>query len=102
MQKRFFLGCLLAFGCLSSASAQSANAFTSTNTDLTEISIEDLTVFQDEENKVYFVDFQSINMNLNEILVKDADGVIMMRDEVTDLPVNSIYEITPEPNNSSS
>lgn len=50
-------------------------------------------VYTDQENKICFIDFQSLNINLNEIIVRDKSGKVVMEDKVFDLPVDTIYEI---------
>ncbi|MEM1218702.1 MAG: hypothetical protein AAGH79_07310 [Bacteroidota bacterium] len=49
--------------------------------------------FVDEEQKIYYIDFETINVNLNDIAVKNAAGKIVFQDEVFNLPVNTIYEL---------
>lgn len=55
--------------------------------------LEDWSFFLDEENKVYYIDFEMINVNLNDVIVKDASGEVVWKDQVWDLPVNTIYEL---------
>ncbi len=50
-------------------------------------------VYTDQENKICFIDFQNLNINLNEIIVRDKSGKVVMEDKVFDLPVDTIYEI---------
>ncbi len=48
--------------------------------------------FNDSDNSILFIDFQAVSdkiINVNILL----DEVLMMEDEVTDVPVNTIYEI---------
>ncbi len=68
------------------------NVFTS-NPTLTELPDENWSFYKDEENQLYFIDFEQINFNLSEIIVKNDDGDILIQDDVLDLPVNTIYEI---------
>lgn len=49
--------------------------------------------FSDEESEYCYIDFESINVNLNEIVVKDQNGTIVFQESVTGLPVDSIYEL---------
>ncbi len=53
----------------------------------------DWSFYSDDENKTYFVDFEKLSFNLSEIVVKDAEGKIVMREDVLDLPVNTIFEL---------
>jgi len=68
------------------------NSYTS-NFTLTELPDENWSFYTDEENQLYFIDFEKINFNLSEIIVKNDDGDILIQDDVLDLPVNTIYEI---------
>ena len=52
-----------------------------------------LLFFVDEEQKIYYIDFETINVNLNDIAVKNAAGKVVFQDEVFNLPVNTIYEL---------
>jgi hypothetical protein len=60
---------------------------------LTELTDENWSFYKDEENKICYVDFEKIDFNLSEIVVKNDDGEILLQDDVFDLPVNTIYEI---------
>lgn len=59
----------------------------------TEKSANDWSFYSDDENKVYYIDFQAINMNLNEIIVKNEKGTEIYKENVLDLPIDSIYEL---------
>ncbi|RME92371.1 MAG: hypothetical protein D6772_16995 [Bacteroidetes bacterium] len=58
-----------------------------------ELPINDWSIFADQDNKIYFIDFEQFAVNLNEIVVKDQRGQVVWHDEVFDLPVNTIYEL---------
>ena len=60
---------------------------------LTELPDENWSFYKDEENQLYFIDFEKINFNLSEIIVKNDAGDVLIQDDVLDLPVNTIYEI---------
>lgn len=49
--------------------------------------------FKDDSNKIFFIDFETIDVNLNEIIVKDEEGNVLITDAVSNLPVNTIYEL---------
>lgn len=49
--------------------------------------------YVDAENKIFFVDFQSLNVNLDVIIVKDEEGNVVKDEKVFDLPVDTIYEL---------
>jgi len=53
----------------------------------------DWSFYSDDENKTYFIDFEKLSFNLSEIVVKDSEGMVVMREDVLDLPVNTIFEL---------
>lgn len=54
---------------------------------------ESWSLYADEENKLYYIDFETLSVNLNDIVVKNQDGDILFKDDVFELPVNTIYEL---------
>lgn len=68
---------------------QSASLHTATETSPNE----DWTLYADEENKLYYIDFENLKVNLSDIVVKNVNGEVLMKDNVFDLPVNTIYEL---------
>lgn len=58
-----------------------------------ELPFNDWSIFADQDNQLYFIDFEQLAVNLNEIVVKDASGQVIWQDQVFDLPVNTIYEL---------
>lgn len=54
---------------------------------------EDWTLYADEENKLYYIDFENLKVNLSDVVVKNANGEVLLKDNVFDLPVNTIYEL---------
>jgi len=63
------------------------------NTELTEFNADDWTFYSDENNRVFYVDFENVQVNLSDVVVKNEEGEIMLKDHVLDLPVDTIYEI---------
>jgi len=63
------------------------------NTELTELTADDWTFYADEDNRVFYVDFENVQVNLSDVIVKNELGEIMIKDNVLDLPVDTIYEI---------
>lgn len=54
----------------------------------------DWSIFTDGENRMVYIDFEKINVNLSSVNLKDADGKVVFKDETLwQLPVNTIYEI---------
>ena len=62
-------------------------------TDLKEITDEKWSLYADEENQIYYIDFENLTINLSNIIVKNGEGEVIFKEDVFDLPVNSIYEI---------
>lgn len=65
----------------------------SASTELVNDASEDWTIYADEENKVFYIDFENLTFNLNDIVVLNESGDVVHEDEVFDLPVNTIYEL---------
>lgn len=99
MQLKFpLLSVLLIIFSASFLSAQSSASVDSKkptilSTDEFSISPDEWTFYLDKENKVYYIDFESINVNLNDIRVFDQAGELVKSDKLWDLPVNTIYEL---------
>ncbi len=53
----------------------------------------DWSFYSDDESKTYYIDFEKLSFNLSEIVVKDQEGTIVMKEDVLDLPVNTIFEL---------
>ena len=51
------------------------------------------TFYLDSESKVYYIDFETISVNLSDVKVLNESGDVVMKDELWDLPVNTIYEL---------
>ena len=60
---------------------------------LKEVKADNWDIFADDENKIYYVDFESLNITLSDIVVKNESGSVVLKDDVFDLPVDTIYEI---------
>ena len=54
---------------------------------------EEWSFFFDAENKIYYIDFETISRNLTTVKVVAKDGKAIISDDVADLPVNTIYEL---------
>ena len=50
-------------------------------------------MYADEDNHKYYIDFQKINVNLNDIHVKNETGKEIFKDTLYTLPVDTIYEL---------
>jgi len=47
----------------------------------------------DQNDQLYYIDFENLKMNLSDIIVKNDAGEILFEEEVIDLPVNTIFEL---------
>lgn len=54
---------------------------------------EEWSFFYDAENEIYYIDFETISLNLTKVKLVANDGSAVIADEVADLPVNTIYEL---------
>ncbi len=54
---------------------------------------EDWTIFADAENKLFYIDFETLNVNISDVLVRNEKGDLVWKDNVFNLPVNTIYEL---------
>lgn len=78
-------------------SANTSNEFVAKGFTLTEITDQDWSIYSDEENQTYYIDFEKITFNLNKIVVLDDQKNVVFQEEVFDLPVNTIYELDLKP-----
>ena len=97
-QKIVFAFLLLCLGIGTNSFAQtsadvSRSFMPAENTDLKEITDENWSLYADEENRVYYIDFENLTFNLSDIIVKNDEGEVIFKEDVFDLPVNTIYEL---------
>lgn len=69
------------------------SCFTYAQTSLSSSNKEEFSFFKDETSNFYYIDFESIDVNLNEIMVKDEQGNVLLEETVNNLPVDTIYEL---------
>ncbi|MFK7771476.1 MAG: hypothetical protein AB8F94_05020 [Saprospiraceae bacterium] len=53
----------------------------------------DWSFYADDDNRTFYVDFEKINVNLSDVIIKNEIGEIVFKDDVVELPVNAIYEL---------
>ncbi|MFK8104277.1 MAG: hypothetical protein AB8G15_17245 [Saprospiraceae bacterium] len=92
------LALLLGFLFLAATSntlfAQTASTSTAISaSDLLETNDESWSIYADEENKTFYIDFESIKVNLSDIIVKNTSGEVVLKEDVMDLPVDTIFEL---------
>ena len=96
MQRKFTLLISSLFLVFSVGIAQSSSfetATASTSAGLLELNNDNWAFYADEENSVYYIDFESLSVNLSDISVRRKDGDVVFKEDVFELPVNTIYEI---------
>jgi len=71
----------------------SLSCFTYAQTSTSNLEKEEFSFFKDETSNFYYIDFESIDINLNEIVVKDNEGNVVLEEPVNDLPVDTIFEL---------
>lgn len=94
--KIFTLTIALLFTSLSLFSqitAKGASALESEYISVVSLDNADWSFYADEDNRTFYVDFEKINVNLSDIIIKNDKGEIIFKDDVIDLPVNAIYEL---------
>lgn len=97
MQKFLTVFAFLVFGTCQIVSAQATAAHFTTSIkgaeEFTTATSEDWTLFADEENKLFYIDFETLKVNVSDVLVKNEKGDLVWKDNVFNLPVNTIYEL---------
>lgn len=54
---------------------------------------DDWSIYTDSEYGILYVDFAKLSFNLNDITIRNKAGEILFRDQLWDLPVDTIYEL---------
>ncbi len=85
----FLMICNLSFA----QTANSSSTDIETSETLLNLNNDDWSFFIDEESQTYYIDFETINVNLSDVIVTSDSGEVLLKDSVVDLPVNTIYEI---------
>lgn len=85
----FFTGSLV--GVAQSSSLGTASA--SSGAGLLDLNNDNWAFYSDEENRVYYIDFENLSVNLSDVSVLRKNGEVIFREDVFELPVNTIYEI---------
>lgn len=66
---------------------------TSVKGNLLNLESDDWTFLEGENGNTFFIDFEKIQSNLNEIKVMNKNGEIVFEDELWNLPIDTIYEL---------
>lgn len=100
--KKFFLSAMLFVASASTATLFGQTMSVKQGNDLNIINVfsanektadDSWAMYSDEENHKYYIDFQKINVNLNDIHVKNEKGEEVFKDNLFTLPVDTIYEL---------
>ncbi|RMF31473.1 MAG: hypothetical protein D6765_01730 [Bacteroidetes bacterium] len=94
--KKWLILSLLVFGSQILFAQTSSNA-PSDQHSLLGLSSDSWSFYMDHENKVLFIDFETIPVNLSEVVIRNREGKVVWKDELWNLPVNSIYEVNLKP-----
>lgn len=86
-----FLGSLVGFA--QPSSFENASASIASGAGLLELNDDSWAIYADEENQIYYIDFENLSVNLSNISVRRKNGEVVLREDVFELPVNTIYEI---------
>jgi len=78
-------------------SVDNSHQFTAKGITLAEAEDQDWSIYNDDENNIYYIDFEKITFNLSEIVVLNEKNEEVFKEDVLDLPVNSIYELDFKP-----
>jgi hypothetical protein len=98
MQRKNFLLVLAVIlfplaGAFSQTASMNITSLENQEPELLDINGENWTFYLDKESKVYYIDFETISVNLSDIQVKNEEGIVVLQDKLWDLPVNTIYEL---------
>ena len=97
-----FKNCLVALAFLFSAGLMNAQTFSFSDApsslsqsynQLPSPDGDSQTFYLDANNKIYYIDFETISVNLSDIKVVNESGRVVRQDDLSDLPVNTIYEL---------
>ncbi len=98
MQLKICLAVITLLGACNLLDAQTSAIADNRIIDLTSSEIpinegDNWTFYLDSESKIYYIDFETISVNLSDVEVKNDLGETVLKDELWDLPVNTIYEL---------
>ncbi|MBR9920950.1 MAG: hypothetical protein GYB31_08930 [Bacteroidetes bacterium] len=92
-----FRNCLLGFLFFFSANILFAQS--SSEEEFTEkgaspvVNSSSLNLFAGEDGMTYYIDFETISLNLKELVLLSEFGDVLYREDLSELPVNTIYEL---------
>lgn len=88
-----FTAVFLIFSIFATAQSSPSGLLASNDISPKGIVEEEWSFFYDAENEIYYIDFETISLNLTKVKVIANNGNAVIADDVADLPVNTIYEL---------
>lgn len=88
-----FVFLLFSISIFSQTTAKGAAAPDTENISVSALDVNDWSFYADDDNRTFYVDFEKINVNLSDVVIKKRDGEILFKDDIANLPVNAIYEL---------
>ena len=79
-----------------SQSMATLNSRTDNTEKLLNFSAEDWSFFHDAERNTYYIDFETVDVNLSDLKVINAAGDVVLKENLQSLPVNTIFELSLE------
>ena len=79
-----------------SQSMATLNSRTDNTEKLLNFSAEDWSFFHDAERNTYYIDFETVDVNLSDLKVITAAGDVVLKENLQSLPVNTIFELSLE------
>jgi len=49
--------------------------------------------YRDADNQLVFIDFEQLNVNLQQVVLRSRGGMVLFQEDVFGLPVDAIYEL---------
>ena len=97
-RKVFFVAIIFSLSVFQFAFSQNSTSddsefLAANDSELEELEGESWAFYSDDENQILYIDFENLKVNLNDIIVKDENGKVVLKDDVFDLPLNTIYEL---------
>ena len=85
---------LSSFSLFSQETARGAAAPGSENISIVALDNANWSFYADDDERTFYVDFEKINVNLSNVVIKNEVGRIVFKDDLEGLPVNAIYELS--------
>jgi len=63
---------------------------------LLNFSADNWSFFHDTEHNTYFIDFETVDVNLSDLKVINSNEEVVIKENLQNLPVNTIYELSLE------